>query len=540
MQDQAPSVTERASRAGSVQFVTEEDLKVRQEARSRIANASSVRHTPEMPSSAGIPTGIGANDEPSSELAYVFHQAAIGMALVAFDGTFLRVNPALCALLGRSEEELLSTTWAAVTHPDDVGPGEMLARRLEWGECETAQIEKRYVRPDGSHVWARLNISSTRRASDEPLCMFTQVVDLTHHREAELARTLLAAIADGAEDAIVGMTVNGVITAWNRGAEDIFGYSGEEIIGTSIVHLAPDDRQAELLQDLERVRQFQRVSIADAACLPKHGAPVEVSARLAPFRDASGRLSGISFIARDMTEHRWLARTLDTTLVALEQALRKARESEIRSRRFLADAAHQLRTPITGIRACAETLLRGLPKDETDRILMHLLRETARASRLMASLLRMARLDQGEPIIRKPCNLEALCADEASRACALAPSLRITLEVGEMTNERPAVDSHAVREILANLLDNARRHAVQTIGVNLRGSEDMVILEVVDDGPGLREDLVSRAFERFVSLDDQPGSGLGLPIARELARAHGGDLTWEDDRFVTRLSTEAD
>jgi signal transduction histidine kinase len=97
------------------------------------------------------------------------------------------------------------------------------------------------------------------------------------------------------------------------------------------------------------------------------------------------------------------------------------------------------------------------------------------------------------------------------------------------------VDPDAVREALANLLDNARRHATNRVEVTLSTIGDIVEMSVTDDGPGLPEDAVEQAFERFVVLDTQGGSGLGLSIARGIARAHDGDVTYEQGRFVIRF-----
>ncbi len=480
-------------------------------------------------------TARAATDETLEGLGSAFESAAIGMALVSFEGAFLRVNRALCKLLRRSSEELLGTTWSAVTHPDDVPAGIEHSRRMQSGEVEAFRLEKRYILPDGELLWAMLNVSLIRDASNEPFCMFTQVVDLTQHREGEDARDRLAAIAEASDDAVIGCTTEGAIIAWNRGAQSIFGYSGQEVMWRHISLIVPPDRREELELYLENVRVTDRASRVETVCLSKHGRPIDVSATLSPIPSGDGSVAGVSLIARDITEQRWLATTLDTTLVALEDALARAQESEARSRRFLADAAHQLRTPIAGIQACTETLLRGVPATEIDHLLMSLVRETTRASQLIRSLLRMARLDQGVSLAPRPCNLAALCADEIQRARPMAPHLEISCRFVGIADEPLSVDSHAVREILANLLDNARRFAHHRIEVVVRASEDQVELRVVDDGPGLADDMVDRAFERFVSLDNGAGSGLGLPIARELARVHGGDLVYEGGAFVTTL-----
>lgn len=221
---------------------------------------------------------------------------------------------------------------------------------------------------------------------------------------------------------------------------------------------------------------------------------------------------------------------------ALEAALAEAREAEARSRRFLADAAHQLRTPIAGIQAAAENLLRGAEPEDSTHLLADVVRETGRAARLITSLLHMARLDEGEPVTPAPCRLVELCADEAERAWSLAPHLDFVLQAEVLPGDEPEVDAGAIREALANLLDNARRHAAAKIEVLIGPLDGGVGICVVDDGPGVPAGSEERIFERFVSIGNRAGSGLGLGIARELARRHGGDLTYVDRSFLLRVA----
>lgn len=203
--------------------------------------------------------------------------------------------------------------------------------------------------------------------------------------------------------------------------------------------------------------------------------------------------------------------------------------------RFLDDAAHQLRSPMAGIQACAEALLRGPAPAERDRLLANVVRETTRGGRILASLLLLARLGQDEALNLSPCDLVALCADEADRIWSLAPRLDIVLRANRPPDGLLLLDAAVVSEILANLLDNARRHAANAIQVLVDTGPESVLIRVIDDGPGLGEDMVERAFEPFVSLDAMGGPGLGLSVARALARAHGGDLTYEEGGFVVRL-----
>lgn len=158
-------------------------------------------------------------------------------------------------------------------------------------------------------------------------------------------------------------------------------------------------------------------------------------------------------------------------------------------------------------------------------------------------LLTLARLDQGvapEPV---PTDLAALCHDEVERAASLAPHLTVACHDHDAAGANGPwwLDPSGTREIVANLLDNARRHARSRIDVEVAvhprddGSPERLALRIADDGPGLPADAVDRIFERFVSLDGRGGSGLGLPIAQTLARAQGGELSYEDGSFVLEL-----
>jgi two-component system, OmpR family, sensor kinase len=230
-----------------------------------------------------------------------------------------------------------------------------------------------------------------------------------------------------------------------------------------------------------------------------------------------------------------MASSFDRMLDTLADAVSAKETERERTHRFLADAAHQLRTPLTGIRGSIELLLQGVDPDERDSLMTIAVRETARASAVLSSLLHVARLDQGRPPAREPLDICALVASEVERARDLAPELDITLQEAVAEPLPTEVDPQELSEALANLLDNARRHAASAVRVTLEATEHEVAVGVADDGPGVPTDARELIFERFATVDGLGGSGLGLPIARGVARAHGGDLVYVGDAFVLRL-----
>ena len=260
------------------------------------------------------------------------------------------------------------------------------------------------------------------------------------------------------------------------------------------------------------------------------GSDIEVAVTDSPIFEG-GVLTGASTIARDITEQRQMVIALHNTLATLGNALAQAQRSDERSRQFLADAAHQLRSPIAGVRACAETLLRGTSEGDRDLLLAGLVTETARAGRLISSLLRLAQVDQGVAPEDQRFDLVTLCESQVDRIRLLEPQLDVELHIS-VPAEPPPLDPNSLVEILSNLLDNAARHAATRIQVSVGADSANLHIVVGDDGPGIPAGTVERVFHRFVSLDGNGGSGLGLPIARGLARAQGGDLTYDRNRFL--------
>lgn len=219
---------------------------------------------------------------------------------------------------------------------------------------------------------------------------------------------------------------------------------------------------------------------------------------------------------------------LGRTAAAFDGMLDSLEGSEQRTRRFVADAAHELRTPITGVQAVAEALVQA-PVDSPDRDQMSflLVREARRAGRLVDDLLALAQLDAGYEMQRESVDLLGLAEAEVARTRFVAPDFDIAADGVSVT---VLGDGQRLAQVLANLVDNARQATGP--GGRVRIRVDLTGFTVSDDGPGVPEAERERIFDRLVRLDDardrrSGGSGLGLAIARGVVRAHGGELTCE-------------
>jgi signal transduction histidine kinase len=245
-------------------------------------------------------------------------------------------------------------------------------------------------------------------------------------------------------------------------------------------------------------------------------------------------------------------------LDALERAEAEAQDAEARMRTFLADASHDLRTPIAGVINTAERLLQDShSRAERERRLVSLVREAQRAGRLVDDLLLMTRLGDAGGQLGPAVRLESVALGPlvelaVERTALLAPRRAVRVEVADAGWAR--CDRDAVDRILANLLGNARTATAEgdeiTVRAQTRGA--WVVVEVADSGPGVPPADRERIFDRFVRLNPARSrsphataagnAGLGLPIARALARAMGGDLTCAaaDRGAIFRLTVPAE
>jgi two-component system OmpR family sensor kinase len=206
--------------------------------------------------------------------------------------------------------------------------------------------------------------------------------------------------------------------------------------------------------------------------------------------------------------------------------------SETRLRQFVADASHELRTPVTSIRGYTELVRRrhDLPTD-ADQCLRRVESEAVRMSGLVDDLLLLARLDAGRELATGTVDLTALVLDVVSDAHAAGPQHRWRIDLPDTVVLVPG-DAARLHQVLANLLANVRTHTPEgtTATTRLRAQDGAAVLEVVDDGPGIPGDLGDAVFERFARGDasrsrEHGSTGLGLAIVRAVVAGHGGSVT---------------
>ncbi len=249
---------------------------------------------------------------------------------------------------------------------------------------------------------------------------------------------------------------------------------------------------------------------------------------------AAGDLSERVPAEADGTEARELGDALNAMLTTIEGAFAERSASEARLRRFVADASHELRTPVTTIRGYAELYRHGGLAEpiDLDQAMRRTEQESVRMASLVDDLLLLTRLDEGRPLAREVVDLGVLGVDAAADARAVAPDRVITADVAaDVTVEG---DEDRLRQVVGNLVGNALVHtpAGTPVSVRVHNGGGHAVIEVHDDGPGMTPDVAHRAFERFSRADASRsrhagGAGLGLAIVRAIVAAHGGSVALE-------------
>src|SRR6185436_10334903 len=242
----------------------------------------------------------------------MFENAAVGITRVDLNGVLVDVNQKFCDMLGYARAELVGKAILDITHPDDYGQGATFRSQVTQGALQEAIGEKRFVRKDGAIIWGRRTMSVARDHAGHPRYVISVVEDITERKEAEAGRAQLAAIVQNSNDAIIGRSLDGTITSWNAGAERIFGYSGQEIIGQSITVLVPEG-QGNTAETTEKLRRGDTVPARERVRIAKDGRAINVLSSISPIKNETGEVVGAAVIVRDISESKQAEERYRTT-----------------------------------------------------------------------------------------------------------------------------------------------------------------------------------------------------------------------------------
>ena len=473
-----------------------------------------------------------SSEDLARQHAYVdglLASAPVAISIIDDKGQVQGVNPQFERLFGYATEEAVGHDINALIVPKSEMPkASQLQRRVRGGDTVVIEVERR--RKDGTVIPVRL--SGRRVEGSAEGHIFVMYEDISDRRRAQDALTQLASIVETSEDAIIGQTLDGTVVSWNAAAQRMFGYTVGEIQGKHVTVLAPADRAGEVQAILERIRRGDHIEHFETVRVRKDGTPIPVSISISVTRDATGRFSGFSTIARDVREE-----------VATREALRQARDAAERLAHtrsaFLANMSHEIRTPLNAVLGLTELLLDTelSPEQRHSLSLVQVAGETLLT--LLNDILDLSKIEAEQVRLESiPFGPTHLVETTIGLLTGRARQKRLEL-LADIAADVPAMvrgDPTRLRQVLTNLVGNAIKFTESgeiVVSVHATGARDdhtVVRFVVRDTGIGIPADKLEAIFEEFGQADESTtrkygGTGLGLAIARRLVRLMDGDLT---------------
>jgi PAS domain S-box-containing protein len=473
-----------------------------------------------------------------SRFRALLESAPDAMVITDAQGKIVLVNSRTETLFGHSRDQLVGQAIELLV-PDHVRPSDTM-QPVDTGAVASSRV-----------VWASPDLQGRRCDESEfpveismnPIeiegerFVSTAIRDVSERKRVDQTVRHLAALVEASNDAIFSKRLDGTIASWNRGAERLFGYTAEEVEGQPQVVLSPPGQEAELRELLACLARGETIDAYETTRKRKDGQLVEVSITMSPIRDASGRITAGSVVARDITEKK---RT--------EQALREINH-ELET--FASTVSHDLRAPLRQLAGLADVLVEdyGDALDDTGRRYARRLASVAsRMDALTQRLLDYSRVSR-EALPLAPVGLGAIVADACSH---LDEEIRSRHARVEISPKLPHVLAHDVTlaHVVGNLLSNAIKFVNPdvrpTVRVWAEERGDWARLWVEDNGLGIEprfHEKIFHPFERLQGIDAYAGTGLGLAIVRKGVERMGGRAGVESEaqrgsRFWVELKKE--
>ncbi len=466
--------------------------------------------------------------------------------ILGFDWRYLYLNDAAARNGRQVKEEMLGHT--VMERFPGFEKSEMFAALRSCMEERTARVaEFEFDYPDGSRGWFEfsiqpvpeglfilsLDITARKRVEHEIRALNADLERRVKERTAQVER--LAAIVDSSDDAIIGRNLEGVVTSWNKGAERLFGYPAEEMLGRPLSPLFPPSRAEEEARLLEVLSQGGRVEHFETVRRRRDGRDLDVSASLSPILDASGRVIGISKIVRDISETKRAQEALARAKSAAEAA-----NQELES--FSYSVAHDLRAPLRSIDGFSQALVDDcLPQLDPDgKKYLSFIRESAQQmAQLIDDLLSLSRVTRSD-LRHQRVDLSALARAALERLQRSQPERRVetVLQDGLVAEGDPQLLGVVLDNLLGNAWKFTGKHAAPRIEFGATSKSERWVYFVRDNGAGFDMAYAHKlfgVFQRLHAASEFEGTGVGLAIVHRVVGRHGGRV-WgegETDRGAT-------
>ena len=435
-------------------------------------------------------------------------------------------NKSWLDFVGRTLEQEAGNGWAENVHPDDFDRC-LQIYATNFDARRPFEMEYRLKHHSGQYRWI-LDHGVPRYSADGAFEGYVGgCLDIHDQKEASAVRHRLAAIVESSDDAIISKDLRGVVTSWNRGAEKIFGYTAEEMIGSTILKIIPPELQHDEDRILQTIARGERIHHFETVRVTKDGRRLDVSLTISPVRDDAGKIIGAAKIARDISQQKDAELALRTT------------ERLAAVGRLAATVAHEINNPLEAVTNLVYLARSVAVRQDVQEYLRTAEEELERVAQLTKQTLGFYRETKGVTTVHVGGTVESFISVFAPRARNKGISIKT-----EITSDAPiqAVPGE-IRQLIGNLVNNSI-DAVDTNGkiiirvaaVRHRG-ESGIRLTVCDNGVGISKELHARIFEPFFTTKRDVGTGLGLWVCKSIVEKHHGSIRLKSSTVAGRSGT---
>ncbi|QIB91414.1 PAS domain-containing sensor histidine kinase [Methanosarcina mazei] len=474
--------------------------------------------------------------EKALGMANAYNRSLIEVSLdplvtIGPDGKITDVNRATEIVTGYFRSELIGTDFSDYfTEPEKAKEGYQYV--FQKGLVRDYQLE---IRHKHGHITPVLyNASIYRDENGRVTGVFAAARDITELKKTEEKIKALANAVESSNDAIITGTLDGTITSWNKGAEQIYGYLAEEVMGKNVSILEPDNLKGEIKQLFDKIKQGKKVKRYETLRLKKDGIAVNVSVTLSPIFDVSGNPVAFSGIARDITEKKITENLLHEKQMA-EFANRTKSE-------FLANMSHELRTPLNSIIGFSDMLYEqayGELNQKQLRAISNISNSGKHLLNLINGILDLSKIEANKmELDYKEFELASSLDLIRNILSPIADKKNIEIETGvDSSISKICADEDRFIRIMFNLVDNAIKFSFENslVKIGARKKGELVEITVEDTGIGIKTEDQNKLFKPFSQVNSFSskkfqGTGLGLSLVKQIVNLHGGYVWFKSEQ----------
>jgi PAS domain S-box-containing protein len=452
--------------------------------------------------------------DPLLHLASIVESSDDAIVSKALDGTIISWNAAACRLFGYQADEIVGQSIKTLIPPELYYEEDEILSKIRAGQ-RIEHYETVRMRKSGEKFPISVTISPIKDGTGRVVAASKIARDISDRKKHDEDRFRLAALVDSADDAVISKDLNGIVTTWNRGAEKLFGYTAEEMIGQPILLVIPEQLHCDEDEILRKLRAGQRIEHYETVRQTKNGERVEVSVTISPIRDEIGSVIGASKIARDISDKK-----------RVERLLLQA-EKLAATGRMAAAIAHEINNPLESL---INLIYLARQNSEVDGKVYNLLitaeGELERVAHIARQTLGYYRdsSSSAEVLLNDLIENVLLVYNSKIVSAGIAVNVRfddlqkISVSKGEMLQ--------IFSNVVANSIDAMPRGGVLSISLRKMLSTDHegMQVEIRDTGVGIKQENLLRVFDPFFTTKGNLGTGIGLWVAKQLVERRGGQI----------------